>query len=127
MNKTIVVSRHPAAIQFIARAVGGEVHSMMAQYPNTAVVQSIRVIRETGEEYIPIVASATKENVFGAVVYGNLPMHLASLAKMCIAVEFSADAPRGTEWTLEQMDAAGAHLSKYIVLTVDYAGKVGVV
>lgn len=89
----IIVSRHPAAIEFIRREA--------------------RLADDT-----PVLASATPADVTGAVVYGNLPLHLAALAGLVVAVEFDGDPPRGAEYGLAEMDAAGAHLTKYRVQTI---------
>ncbi len=85
----IIVSRHPAAIQFIRETM---------ESPN-----------------LPVVAQATADDVRGKHVVGNLPLHLAALAKSVTSVEFSGSPPRGSEYSLEEMKAAGAHLSTYKV------------
>jgi len=45
----------------------------------------------------------------------NLPFHLAALARKVVAVEFPVAPPRGNEYTLAQMDMAGARLVEYRV------------
>ena len=89
----LIVSRHPAAIEFIR-----------AEAPDFADA--------------PILAVATAEEVRGLVVAGNLPLHLAALAAAVVAVEFRGDAPRGTEYGLAEMRAAGASLTRYRVSVV---------
>lgn len=84
----IIVSRHPAAIELIAEEVGA---------------------------VIPVLQSATADDVRGKVVAGNLPLHLAALAERVIAVEFDRDPPRGREYTVDDMRAAGARLEEYVV------------
>jgi len=84
----IIISRHPAAIEFIREMIG------------------------TGT---PILASASIDDVRGKVVYGNIPLHLAAAAKMVVAVEFEGTPPRGAEYSLEDMKAAGARLVRYVV------------
>lgn len=86
----IIVSRHQGAIEFI--------HSVM-----------------TGIEDIPIIAEASENDVAGKIVVGNIPLHLAARAAMVIAIEFSGAAPRGAEYTLQDMIHAGAHLHAYEV------------
>lgn len=86
----VIVSRHPAAIEFIRQSS-----------PDFAEAESMAI--------------ATPANVAGAVVAGNLPLHLAALAARVVAVEFSGQAPRGQEYGLEEMRAAGAHLRSYVV------------
>jgi hypothetical protein len=88
--KTIIVSRHPAAIEFIRR-----------ERPELADA--------------PVLASAGPEDVRGARVFGNLPLHLAALAVEVWAIEFRGDPPRGQEYGLAEMDAAGAYLASYVV------------
>lgn len=92
--KCVIVSRHPAAIEFIQRC-----HPL-----------------ETSAA--PVLASATPEDVRGKVVYGNLPLHLAALAEEVWAVEFSGTPPRGTEYGVEEMEAAGACLRRYRVTAI---------
>lgn len=77
-------------------------------------------------EHIPVLASATADDVRGKVVYGTLPLHLAALAVKVHAIEFpdypherdeegnvtrgymnGPLLPRGAEYTLAEMDAAG--------------------
>lgn len=88
--KQVIVSRHAAAVEFIRQEAGLE-------------------------ETVPVIEQATAEDVRGAVVYGNLPLHLAALAHTVIAVEFEGAPPRGTEYTVVDMHAAGARLRAYKV------------
>ena len=89
----LVVSRHPAAIEFI-RAAEPEFAGAL------------------------VLASATPDDVRGKSVAGNLPLPLAALAAEVIAVEFSGAAPRGVEYGLSEMRAAGAHLVRYKVVAL---------
>jgi hypothetical protein len=93
MKDTVIISRHPAAIEFIRR-----------ERPDLADA--------------PVVAQATAEDVRGKRVFGNLPMALAALAAEVWVIEFRGDPPRGTEYDLAAMDAAGAHLARYVVRAV---------
>jgi len=88
--RRIIVSRHPAAVEFIRR-----------ERPE---------FREA-----PVVETATPRDVRRAEVAGNLPLHLAALACKVIAVEFPSAPPRGNEYTLSQMEVAGAYLAEYRV------------
>ena len=98
--KRVIVSRHPAAVEFIRRSLGA-----------------------VEWDEAPVLASATAEDVDGAIVAGNLPLHLAALAAEVIAVEFdSGSAPRGTEYTLEDMEASGARLVRYRVVALGAIG-----
>lgn len=94
--KCVIVSRHPAAVEFIRRQLGWD--------------------------DVPVLAEATREDVAGAVVAGNIPLHLAAEAAYVIAVEFSGAPPRGAEYGMAEMEAAGARLAPYKVcpLSLDY-------
>lgn len=84
----VLVSRHPAVAEFVRHCWG----------------------------WCPrIVATATAADVRGRVVVGNLPLHLAVEAAAVIAVEFAGDPPRGAEYGLADMLAAGARLRMYTV------------
>ena len=92
--KRLIVSRHPAAVEFV--------RAECAEFADAAVV-----------------AAATPDDVRGAVVAGNLPLHLAALAAQIVAVEFDGEPPRGAEYGLPEMRAAGARLARYTVAAVD--------
>jgi hypothetical protein len=81
----VIVSRHAATVEWIKKVL-----------PTTAEV--------------PVLASATAEEVTGRIVIGNVPLHLAASATQVWAVEFTGAAPRGAEYTLADMEAAGAHI-----------------
>lgn len=91
--KYVIVSRHSAAVEFIR-----------AECPEFAGA--------------PVVASATTEDVAGAIVAGNLPLNLAAKAAQVFAVEFDGVPPRGTEYGLTEMRAAGARISRYTVAAI---------
>lgn len=107
--KKLIVSRHPAAIQFIAAELGGEVDG--------SVVRIHPPGNGKEAEVIPILGQATAEDIRGQVVYGNLPMQLAALCASVYAVEFSGPPPRGAEYNVEDMKRAGCRLVRYKVLT----------
>jgi len=65
-----------------------------------------------------VLESATAEDVRGRIIYGNLPLHLAALAAEVVAVEFTGPPPRGREYSLADMEAAGAKLRRYRVTDV---------
>ena len=85
----VIVSRHSAAIEFIKREAPGFIDAR-------------------------IVATATAADVAGRIVAGNLPLHLAALASEVVVIEFDTP-PRGGEYDLAEMDAAGARLESYRV------------
>ncbi|MHB1950138.1 MAG: CRISPR-associated protein Csx16 [Acidiferrobacteraceae bacterium] len=89
MHEYVIVSRHPAAIEFLRAS---------AEFADA-----------------PVLASASPDDVRGRVVGGNIPLHLAALAAAVVAVEFDGAPPRGAEYGLEEMIAAGARLSRYVV------------
>lgn len=91
--KTIIVSRHPAAIAF-ARSDMRFVHA-------------------------EVLAQASEEDVRDAIVAGNIPLRLAAIAKRYFAIELPAITfeQRGIELNSEEMCVAGAQLVEYKVLT----------
>lgn len=88
--KSIIVSRHPATVAWLRE-----------QVPPLAKAE--------------VFASVTPEQVRGQVVYGNLPMHLAAEAYAVVCVEFTGQPPRGQEYGREEIEAAGARLTAYVV------------
>ena len=107
-NLSVIVSRHPAAIQFIAEQLGGTVNAL-----GVAVA---------GGKYIPVVAFATEDSVRGKLVYGNVPLSLACSAAAVCVIEFQWTPPRGQEYSLADMKAAGACLRWYGVLKTPEGG-----
>lgn len=93
MSNYVIVSRHPAAIEFI---------------------------KESDDRFFnaPVIAQAHADDVIGKFVAGNLPLNLAALAAEVVAVEFSGAPPRGAEYGIEEMRAAGAVLRHYVVQQV---------
>lgn len=91
----IIVSRHPATVAYLREELGPE-------WADAPVIDG----------------NATASDVEGAVVAGNLPLHLAALAASVIAIEFSGDPPRGTEYGRTEMAAAGVRLREYRVTAV---------
>lgn len=87
----LIISRHPAAIDFI------------------------RANDERFADAPVITGNATPEDVIGKVVAGNLPLSLARFAEEVVAVEFDGTPPRGAEYSLTDMVAAGARLARYRV------------
>lgn len=67
---------------------------------------------------VPVVAEVTPDDVRGKRVVGNLPLHLAALCASVTAIEFAGAAPRGQEYTAEDMTRAGARLTAYTVKAV---------
>lgn len=90
MSNVVIVSRHPAAVAFIREESGLD-------------------------DSVPVLESATAADVCGCIVYGNVPLHLAASALAVVVVEFDGEPPRGREYTLDDMHAAGARLRVYQV------------
>lgn len=93
----VIVSRHPAAIEFCREAASRD-------FP--------------GSDARVIAGNADIADVHGAIVYGNVPMHLAAAAAEVRAVEFLGSPPRGAEYSAEDMRRAGARLVRYIASRV---------
>ena len=89
MNK-IIVSRHKGAVDFV---------------------------REERPDFVDaeVRDSVSEDDVRGAHVIGNLPMYLAALCGRYEAIEFSGQPPRGSEYGVDEMRAAGARIVEYRV------------
>lgn len=92
----VIVSRVAATVALVAKHLGYEVVKTLSD--GNAVI-----------------ASATRDDVRDKVVYGDLPLHLACLAREVWVVEFEGTPPRGQEYTLADMLDAGACLRPYVV------------
>ena len=89
--RKLIVTRHKGAIDWIYK-----------YYPNTISWE--------------VKSEVTENDVRDAVVIGVLPPPLASLTAKYFAIEFtSGKSPRGQEWTLEDMENAGAILQQYVI------------
>lgn len=87
----LIVTRHDAAAEFIRKR--------LPEFTNA-----------------PVYKEATEDLVRGNEVAGNLPANLAALTARYIAIEYPVGkAPRGQEYTLEDMENAGAMLVEYKV------------
>lgn len=171
MRIDLIVSRHPAAVEFIAATIGGSSVGIteerliptdggyLIETPDPdngysrgetvviadcggwgvgdrrfksvcrcgrecsggthSTIKEIKVVPRLhvviGDAVIPVFAQATADDVRGNVVAGNLPLHLACLARSVYTVEFEGRPPRGQEYTLEDMRVAGARLVSYTV------------
>ena len=173
MKVDVIVSRHPGAIEWLAKTLGGTLHGVQgeelvpsgtghiirtsdqdheytvgekiviadcdgwlvgedARYKyacrcgyecrsgTTSVLVGVEVlpsrhIRLADGRTIPVIASATPDDVRGKVVIGTLPLHLAALCNRIIAIEFAGSPPRGQEYSVAEMETAGARLAEYVV------------
>ena len=87
----LIVSRHPAAIEFI--------RNELPQFSDA-----------------PVLASVTADDVRGKDVAGNLPLDLAAEARVVRAIVYPPGrAPRGSEYSLEDMYEAGAAIKAFYV------------
>lgn len=115
MSDRIIVSRHPAAVEFIARELadvegGGVVAVRDGGW--IAGQGDVRLIYQDGTdkgavlEHIPVLTSATADDVRGKIVCGNLPLHLAALCREWHRIEItlgvqaclSLSYPPGSKW-----------------------------
>lgn len=86
MINRLIVSRHAATVEWL-RSVAGE--------------------------DVPVLASATADDVRGKVVYGNLPLHLAAEAYLVFAVTFEQPLPRGED--VLDIEAYGPRVEPFVV------------
>ena len=133
--KRIIVSRHEGAIIWMAWkmfpyhkegfALHREVRGGKEEIVGVAPLfppQEYGWEPETGTE-IPVKASVTEADLTEEVeVWGNLPLDLAAKAGAVVAVLFPpGKAPRGQDYTAEQMEEAGAFTRRFGVLSLEYA------
>ena len=113
-NNVVVVSRHPAAIKFIAEYLGNAEADIDK---NRILLFSSTENLEVGEhsDEIRVIKEASKEDIKDKIVYGNLPLDLAAHAKSVYSVLFEKNPPRGKELTLDNMVEAGATIRKFKV------------
>ena len=118
-SDSVIVSRHPAAVKFVAYELFSWALDTLSFCTSTSVVEVYRDFEKGGDgstyATIPVLSSATADDVRGKRVYGNIPLHLAALAAEVVAIEFDGEAPRGVEYTLDEMRRAGARLVAYKV------------
>lgn len=89
MSEYVIVSRHPAGVEFARK--------------------------HCPDKNAPVYDAVTPDQVRGKIVLGNVPLHLAAVAAEVWAIEFPAAPPRGQEYTLADMEAAGARIARYSV------------
>lgn len=118
----VIVTRHPAAVRFLARHLGGTVMASTAgedgDFGSFSIEHGFVSVLAADGEVIPVLSDAFPTDVDGKIVYGNLPLPLASLAAVVHVIEFTGAPPCGREHGLEEMDAAGASLAAYRVTRV---------
>jgi putative CRISPR-associated protein (TIGR02620 family) len=89
--KSVVVSRHAGAIEWLRR-----------RFPDIS----------NGAE---ILATAGPDDVRGRIIIGNVPLQLAALADEVWAIEFAGAPPRGAEYGVDDMERAQARVHRYRV------------
>lgn len=119
MSERVIVSRHLAAIEFIARENGWvlpiDVGNNWQDAAGGGRLPKYLIEDRDEGTLVPVLISATPRDVAHADVFGNLPLNLAAAADSVYAIEFSGPPPRGQEYTLSDMEAAGATLRRYQV------------
>lgn len=133
VGTVLIVTRHKGALDWLAR------HLYPGHHRGVVTDDAIEwwpLGLEPGDpenapwRRIRHVATATPEDVRPAasppgavhVVVGNVPLHLAAVATAVIAIEFDGPAPRGAEYTADDMERAGARLAYYRVERTGRAG-----
>lgn len=118
----IIVTRHRGLIDWLATNLIP--HEYTPRFTGTALEWWTFGLEPQDPEYgcyrsIPVVWHGTAEDVRGKHVVGVLPLHLACLAASVTEVALPDLRPdqRGKEVTPDEMDAAGARLVRYTVLT----------
>ena len=118
MKIDIVVTRHPAAAKFVAAELGGQVADRTLSLDTGDHPYQV-ITFDDGRHDIPVESAVDAQDVRDKNVIGNLPLHLAALARQVIAIEFDGSPPRGQEYGLAEMTTAGARLVGYYVTDVD--------
>lgn len=118
MSGRVIVSRHRATIGWIARQL--ETEGVESSVWIDGETPSVVLRMPQDVEIIPVITGdATPADVAGKAVYGNLPYHLACHATEVRPVQFRGQLPRGADYTVEQMEAAGVYLGRYRVVDLD--------
>jgi len=106
----VIVSRHPAVLEWLEKS--GPVPGGAGHYLSNK--------RGEGRPVEVITGNATPDDVRDRIVIGNLPLALAALARVVVAIEFDGAPPRGAEYTAADMVAAGADLRPYKVVGLSW-------
>ena len=101
----IISSRHAAAIEFIRKN-------------DLRFAQATVIAHLTGadvDRFDPVnrAPDGSFKEWFEATVAGNIPLLLAQHCEEVVTVEFTGAPPRGQEYDLVAMEAAGARLASY--------------
>ena len=88
--RPIIVTRHRGAQDWVRKHVGA--------LADVAVVERITIDAARGRDLV-----------------GNVPLHIAAVARRIYAIQFIGVPPRGAEYSARDMEAAGAHLVAYRV------------
>lgn len=116
-DNVVIVSRHKAALEFVAGTFRTD--CMDAQVLDDRIaLYGMADTPYAGTDYGSIrviTGNAVPDDVAGKVVIGNVPLSLAALAERVDTIEFGGTPPRGQDYSLTEMLAAGAHLKSYTV------------
>lgn len=118
---SLVVTRHPGAVEWLRRQLppsvtGGDWIYSPPSDPGIGRMAWFEAHGLAGDcQVIPVMADVTPDDVHARVVWGNLPLHLAKEAKEVVAIEFAGAPPRGAEYSANDMEKAGARLARYRV------------
>jgi hypothetical protein len=121
MSDIVVVSRHRAALEFIADILGGTYNPGITDEKGVLLPCIAVPAGDGGDDLIPIITgNATRSQVEGKIVYGNIPHDLSDCAAEVRTIEFEGTPPRGVEYTLEDMRKAGAKIGRYVVRRIPF-------
>lgn len=115
MKRPLVVSRHPAALEFIGRKLDAWIDNFEPNCPACGFDSWYQ------DQICPVcfevaTGDVSYEDVEDRVVYGNIPLDLAAVAKEVWAIVFPpGKAPRGREYSYRDMVNAGARLVGFVV------------
>lgn len=109
----VIVSKHPAVTEYIIREL-----SPICPFCDELEWETpgCRLARHQRPK---VIASAKGEDVVGKVVIGDVPLSLAARAKLFIAIEYEGSPPKGTDYSIEDMEAEGVYLVAYSIKEVD--------
>lgn len=115
----LIVSRHAGAIRWLCAHLLPNHHRALIDGDTLVWVPIEHDEENTPYLRIPVFAEATPELVADKIVCGNLPLWLACQCRAVIAIEFGGTAPRGAEYTADDMETSGAKLVAYRVTAAE--------
>jgi hypothetical protein len=123
LHADLVVTRHPAALDWLAYMLTNEHDEAFADFDAGTLTIAPRAdthdygsVDKEEAKVIPVcTGNVTAEQVRSKVVVGNLPLQLAALCSEVWAIEFNGPPPRGRDYGVQEMVEAGARLAGYRV------------